>query len=224
MHFQAMDPTADEGEAHVSGQHQTFVNDALDDVFDSEPTTYTSRTRHSHHPPHPSDMHRLETEHTTAGYREGLTAAKESSVQTGFDEGYSLGATIGIAAGQLIGILEAITEALVGTERSDDPAAVLADARTDLTIARIFSPEYWTRHGIWAFPVEGEGGKDVLFTDVAGAHPLIRKWTAVVDQHVARWNIDRSVFDHENVPRLEAQAEEPVRTSSTQQTRKPLDW
>ncbi|KAG5999876.1 hypothetical protein E4U21_006167, partial [Claviceps maximensis] len=74
----------------------------LDDVFGSAPASPDQTDVRDHS--HPSDIPRLQTEHATAGYREGITAAKESSIQPGFDEGFSLGAALGSHAGRLLGL------------------------------------------------------------------------------------------------------------------------
>ncbi|KAL6856674.1 hypothetical protein J3F83DRAFT_718218 [Trichoderma novae-zelandiae] len=161
------------------------------------------------HPLHPSDMRRLETEHTTAGYREGISAAKERTIQAGFDEGFSLGAAIGLAAGQLLGILEGIEDALKSTsqdrlggesEEAETASKLLAEAREELSVRNIFSPDYWAPDGNWSYDVKPEAneGDEVLFADVAKAHPLIRKWTDIVDERVKLWKIDRSVLEGED--------------------------
>ncbi|TFA99090.1 Uncharacterized protein CCMA1212_009243 [Trichoderma ghanense] len=189
---------------------------SLDDVFGPETevglgsgddvAAVVSALGGPENPLHPSDMRRLETEHTTAGYREGISAAKERTIQAGFDEGFSLGAAIGLAAGQLLGILEGIEDALKTTPRdrvgdenegSKTAAKLLAEAREELSVPKIFSSDYWASDGNWSYDVNPEANEDdeVLFADVAKAHPLIRKWTAIVDERVKFWKIDRSVLD-----------------------------
>jgi len=56
----------------------------------------------------------LRRTHVTNGYREGLSAAKETSLQTGFDVGFPIGAAAGMKAGWIIGVLQ-------GLERSGRP-------------------------------------------------------------------------------------------------------
>ncbi|KAM0246080.1 hypothetical protein ACHAQJ_010360 [Trichoderma viride] len=197
-------------------------------------------------PRHPSDMRRLETEHTTAGYREGISVAKERTVQAGFDEGFSLGATIGLAAGRLLGTLEGIDDALknrlnsqAGSEDEEATATaaatskLLTEAREDLSVLKIFSPDYWAPDGNWSYDVKPDGDDDeVLFPDVAKAHPLIRKWTAIVDEKVRLWRIDRSVLDGEDGDaRMEAAVDDAAATTGTSTiplpppaSKQPLDW
>ena len=74
---------------------------------------------------------------TQAGYREGITAGKESSVQRGFNDGYAIGAALGrrsgIARGSLIAMLSFLTSARslslpddVRDSRSRDAREILA--------------------------------------------------------------------------------------------------
>ncbi|RCI09752.1 hypothetical protein L249_3939 [Ophiocordyceps polyrhachis-furcata BCC 54312] len=147
----------------------------LDDVFGEAPAA------------HPSDIRRLQTEHTTAGYREALAVAKQSTIQAGFDEGFSLGAALGVRAGRILGLLEAIHEAV----RADGEAEqLLAAARKELSTSVIFSSSYFSPDGEHRFHVE-----DGL--NVADAHPLVEKWKRLVDQQLARWTIDQAVVGHE---------------------------
>ncbi|PNP39304.1 hypothetical protein TGAMA5MH_08722 [Trichoderma gamsii] len=252
----SVDATAMAPEAEVrSGSGGMYSS--LDDVFGSEPESFpasgdgnaaavvTSLDRPGS-PRHPSDMRRLETEHATAGYREGISTAKEQTVQAGFDEGFSLGATIGLAAGQLLGMLEGIDDALKsrlggqagsqdgqGTASATATSELLAEARQELSVVKIFSPDYWAPDGNWSYDVESHGdgdGDEILFPDVAKAHPLIRKWTAIVDEQARLWKIDRSVLDGD--ASMEAAADDATTAGTSTTTiplpppasRQPLDW
>jgi hypothetical protein len=223
MHFQSTErPDEDThfvraGDDYLAGQ---MANDPLDDVWGAdEDAAETPAASVSH----PSDMHRLRSEHTNAGYREGVTVAKAKSVQAGFDEGFSLGATIGREAGQLLGTLEGITEAVSTTDDAASVNALLADARAELSKAKLFSPDHWAPDGNWKFDVQPKDGEDVVFSDVAAAHPLIRKWTETVDAQIKRWQIDVSLLDDDSTARLEADAA-PVASSAAPTVAKPLDW
>ncbi|KAF7551142.1 hypothetical protein G7046_g7799 [Stylonectria norvegica] len=229
MHFQPIEPMSQETQTAGAGAgYHADINDAsaspdiLDDVFGSGPPSPTLAS----HNAHPSDMRRLETEHATNGYREGVATAKETSIQAGFDEGFSLGASVGLKAGQLLGLLEGIADAVRGR---DDAASVEAvrlarEAKVELSVEGVFNPEFWADDGNWKYEVEGQDGNELVFADVADAHPLIRKWTAVVDAQVAMWKIDRSLLDDESAERLEAVKDEPIATSVVPTARKPLDW
>ncbi|KAJ2966509.1 hypothetical protein NQ176_g10120 [Zarea fungicola] len=176
---------------------------------------------------HPTDMSRLQTEHTTAGYREGVSVAKEASIQSGFDEGFSLGATIGQQAGRLLGLLEGISTALESLQNEQSAAAskLLDEARDELSTKHIFSAEYWAADGNWTYLVEPKDKeRDVLFPDVAEAHPLIRKWAAIVDSQVQQWHIQLDVLNDETGPRVEVNSEERGESGVVQRTNKALDW
>ena len=183
------------GPAATPAEH-VVVSDPLDDVFGFEDplsgpglSDAPIRTPTAQH--HPSDFVRLQQQHVTAGYRDGVTAAKAESVQAGFDEGFSLGAAIGVKAGELIGLLEGVVRALPG---SLELSALLADAKKELDIRSVFAPEYWAADGTWTYDVQAAEGDEVVFSDVAAAHPLIRKWAEIVDAEMRKWSIDRAVL------------------------------
>ncbi|EED82301.1 predicted protein [Postia placenta Mad-698-R] len=57
-----------------------------------------------------SEWSRLSSNFTNAGYREGITAGKESALQQGFDEGF---AEVGAPLGREVGILRGMALALI---------------------------------------------------------------------------------------------------------------
>ncbi|KAF5988046.1 abc1 containing protein [Fusarium bulbicola] len=230
MHFQPVEQMIDE--AYTSRPQDepqadpASTNDALDDVFGSEPPSPTDfRQDDESAQSHPSDIRRLQTEHTTAGYREGIAVSKESSIQAGFDEGFSLGASVGMRAGQILGLLEGINEAVRGLNEADSSkiAELLKQAREELSTQGLFTPEYWSEDGNWKYEVTtATGSEDVVFSDVADAHPLVRKWTKIADEQVAAWKIDRNILDDETGVRLER--DEPLGSGAAPTAKKPLDW
>lgn len=169
-----------------------------------------------------SDMPRLEREHATAGYRDGVTAAKGASVQAGFDEGFSLGAEIGKKVGEMVGLLEGIYEAVGGGDE------VLARAREEMTKERMFGQEYWHEDGTWRYEVGGRE-ESIVFADVADAHPLVRKWAAVVEEEVSRWGIDMDVLGKSTEEAEEARKRDDVlevsaRPPAGETKKNALDW
>ncbi|KAL4906776.1 hypothetical protein BDW74DRAFT_127361 [Aspergillus multicolor] len=84
--------------------------DSLDDIFGSSPP----HSEHPHPQAHPnptvepSELPSLRRQHVTAGYRDGISAAKAEHVQHGFDAGFPVGAQLGMRAGTIIGILEGV--------------------------------------------------------------------------------------------------------------------
>ncbi|PSR81407.1 hypothetical protein BD289DRAFT_344377, partial [Coniella lustricola] len=180
------------------GFNDVFYNDnQQDDHRDNSNNDNTS---------HPSDIRRLQQEHVTAGYRDGITVAKASSIQAGFDEGFSLGATIGLKVGQLLGMLEGIVAAVTGgrAKSPDAMSHLLSLARAELGVRSVFGQTYWHSDGTWKYDVDGEtsatskdNGKDnenddaeVLFSHVAEAHPLVKKWTSIIEAQTRKWGID----------------------------------
>lgn len=212
--------------------------DPLDDVFGSGPSSPMLEPHNDSAAglarssgPHPSDIPRLQQEHMTAGYRDGITAAKAGSVQAGFDEGFGLGATIGLRAGELLGILEgiagAVPDAEAGIEQSPTPAALLASARDELSTKNIYSPEYWNTDGTWKYDVQVASGAegDVTFPDVADSHPLLRKWSALVETEVERWSIDRGVLQSDETQHVEVTPNSPVKPQESGSRARPaLEW
>lgn len=232
--------------SHQDGPVEANTNDILDDVFGDEhdvsPDPHSHHihddTQEQHH--HPSDIHRLQQEHTTAGYRDGITVAKAASIQSGFDEGFGLGATIGLKVGRLLGLLEGIaaatttittssTVASEGGRRKEEetansdsqlPLSLLADARAELGVKSIFSETFWNADGTWKYVVGGKpaiatgineddnpdaGGESaILFAHVAEAHPLVKRWTVIVEGEMRRWGLRESLpllerrDDHDN--------------------------
>ncbi|CAK7232932.1 Essential protein Yae1, N terminal [Sporothrix curviconia] len=159
------------------------------------------REHHEHHDHHPSDMNRLQQDHSTAGYREGLSAGKNNTLQTGFDEGYPLGAALGTMVGRLLGLLEGLVVALPGgdaggtgeEEQAESLSALLVRARQDLTARSIYSPAYFAADGTWTYDLdnhtEASEANEATIYDVAGAHPLIKTWRGIVDRQLDRRGI-----------------------------------
>ncbi len=199
------------------------ADDPLDDVFGLE----------SDAPPddggpsasEPSDVARLRREHVTAGYRDGLIEAKSKSIQAGFDEGFSLGATIGMRAGELVGLLEGIARAISTTGGSStmpspsDAEQRLAEATRELSTRSVFAAEYWAPDGTWIYELQpATGDEDAVFSDVAGSHPLIRKWTDIVEAELRRYGLDRSVLSSDAEPHEPG----PEQTSTVDDSRPSL--
>lgn len=207
-------------------------NDALDDVWGGDSPPPSSPSRHtSHH--HPSDIPRLQQEHATAGYRDGITAAKAASAQAGFDEGFGLGAVIGARAGRVLGVIEGLAGAVPSDERLE---RLLVEARRELGVVSVFGPEYWDGEGVWRYEVSARGGEgkeeeeeELVFADVAGAHPLVKKWEGLLVEEAKRWGVDLEVLSgEEGVVRAgddgAGQSREEGRTVASVKEKKALDW
>ncbi|KAK4193259.1 hypothetical protein QBC35DRAFT_100425 [Podospora australis] len=205
--------TTQEMNAHPREEEEN--PDMFDDVWgDDDDQTISSQNNFYQNDTRPtavpqSDISRLQQEHTTAGYRDGITRAKASSVQAGFDEGFSLGATIGARAGQLLGLLEGLAAAIglhslnhSSPQTSEEVKRIgdlLAEARKELAVTSIFSPTFWAEDGTWIYPVqEGQVVQgEIVFADVAAAHPLVRKWDGIVRAEAAGYGVDWEVLKDE---------------------------
>jgi hypothetical protein len=173
------------------------TNDIFDDIFSSSPP-------HSSHLPQPastedstytlatsnlqerSDIPRLQSQHSTAGYREGIASSKGTFVQEGFDEGYMLGAELGMRCGLIVGVLYGCTRACVELEMELERCnGLLREARKELSVKGLYAPEYFGQDGIWKYDVsekaEGQEEEELDFRKVASAHPLVVKWVNVVE-------------------------------------------
>ena len=166
------------------------TSNTISDVFSDSPPTSPSLAPHA---TEPSDIPRLRTLHSTAGYREAVSVSKEKHLQSGFDEGYSLGATFGLRIGSLLGILEGLaTASKDGTER-DLPERqrvlkLLGEARKELCLESVFAKTWWNDDGTWKYEVTGDEASvrdledAVTFEQVVEVHPLVVRWSSLVQR------------------------------------------
>ncbi|KAI1339367.1 hypothetical protein F5Y15DRAFT_86637 [Xylariaceae sp. FL0016] len=161
------------------------------------------------------DSRRIQAQHSTVGYREGITAGKAESIQAGFDQGFSLGASIGLRVGQILGLLEGLAAAV-----PDDAHVrqLLFDARQETDLNTVFGPEYWTPDGRWKYEVDSSEVEHV-----ASRHPLIAKWSRLVEAEEQRWNISRSLPILDGFSSTE-EVKETKAAVPDNPTGKPIDW
>lgn len=168
-------------------------------------------------------MPRLQQEHVTAGYRDGITAAKASSAQAGFDEGFGLGAVIGARAGLVLGVLEGLAAAVSSDE---ELGKLVEEARRELSVVSVFGREFWDEDGTWNYEVGRGDEEDTVFVDVAKAHPLVRKWEGVLAEQARRWRVDLEVLSSEvGVVRAgDEMLGEKKEAKSAKKGKEVLDW
>lgn len=190
----------DEFDSHASGFLMTSVTpaayDPLDDIFGPDSPAHQPGVPGLHDYIEISlDTQSLQAQHNTVGYRDGITAGKAGSIQTGFDQGFSLGANIGLKAGQLLGLLEGISAALTGASESAHARNLLEKAIAELNPECIFTSEFWAADGSWVYPVTAshESG-EIVYSDVADQHPLIAKWSRIAHDEANRWQVDQSLL------------------------------
>lgn len=103
-------------------------------------------------------------------------------MQEGFDEGYMLGAELGMRGGWIIGILEAIVR---GGKDVNKVKVLLREARKELSVKGLYAPEHFGQDGLWKYRVgeelEGQEEGELDFRKVAAAHPIIKRWTGIVE-------------------------------------------
>jgi hypothetical protein len=186
----------------------------FDDIFGSAPSSPTATglafSDLNSVETEPSDISRLRSQHSTAGYRDGLTASKATTLQEGFDEGYSLGAEFGLEIGEILGVLQGIYAAAKKTSHSEADHELLAktkellgQASRELELGMVFDKGYWDGEGIWTYEVERDGDGEVTFREVVASHPLVMKWRCVVEEEAKRWGLDLKALESEDAKRIE---------------------
>ncbi|KAK3077551.1 hypothetical protein LTS18_009932 [Coniosporium uncinatum] len=156
-------------------------NNHFDDIFGGS----DDEADNQHNEGHPSDITRLRQSHTTAGYRDGISASKAQHVQEGFDEGFALGAEIGQRVGWILGVLEGIVVGLKaalaklqkeGGRAEQEKCEVLFSrfqegrdmfrrAKEELAIQKVFGKEWFGEEGVWTY--------DVPVLDREGTGPVV---------------------------------------------------
>ena len=125
------------------------------------------------------DLHRLRTTHTTAGYRDGLAAAREAAVQSGFDEGHLLGAAVGLRSGYLQGLIEGLQHGIDFARMDGDARAIvekhLAEMKEELQLPNLLGEQWISNEGTWKWNVASRDEEDLTIGGIANAHPVIQK-------------------------------------------------
>lgn len=163
---------------------QGSYEDPLADVFDSEtpPDHEHYRLGSTSHADHagdqPSDIPRLRSIHVTSGYREGIAAGKDTSIQAGFDEGYALGAEFGMLSGRILGQLASLMTIVSTSSVLQDLTRLYERAKEELAGEKLFAPAFFDEHGIWKYAIpDAESEDETTFRKVAANHPSIVKWS-----------------------------------------------
>jgi hypothetical protein len=174
----------------------------LSDIFsDSPPQSPSANSTH------PSDIECLRSTHSTAGYREGVSASKTKALQPGFDEGYTLGAVLGLRVGKILGILHGVCEALKDTdeEYKQKYENMRSRAIQELKFENIFAKEWWGEDGVWKWDVlvksplpkqevESERNEVETFVDVADSHPIIKTWFELLSGLIKELDVNKTAF------------------------------
>ncbi|KAJ9294888.1 hypothetical protein DTO271G3_6450 [Paecilomyces variotii] len=121
--------TSAQSDAETATQEHIIPDNSLDDIFGSSPPAEShdsgaqqqNNTTESTTAAEPSDLPSLRRQHVTAGYRDGVSAAKGQFVQDGFDAGFPVGAQLGMRVGTVLGILEGVLRGLETRASSSGP-------------------------------------------------------------------------------------------------------
>jgi hypothetical protein len=158
---------------------------ALDDIYGSAPSSPSGAADEML-----SDLPSRQRAHDADAYREGLSGAKGTYVQQGFDEGYALGASLGARAGYVMGVLRGFVDAWRGQDAQahSEAVEVLERARAELAIGELLGEKWVDGEGVWKWEVEGEGEASVR--EVAAQHPVMKAWDERVRELAERWGVD----------------------------------
>ncbi|KAF2823257.1 hypothetical protein CC86DRAFT_65204 [Ophiobolus disseminans] len=190
-------------------------DDPLDDIYGSAPASPTfhdaslSNLDTQRERPHEilSDLPSRRRALDTDAYREGLANSKGQYVQEGFDEGYSLGANLGMRIGYIFGVLQGLVAAWKG-QNADlyyETKEAYTIAQKELAIQELLGQQWVNEEGIWKWEVHGEED-DPTFREVAEQHPIVHKWTVVVEDMAGKWGVDTKAVENVHHDRTEEQS------------------
>ena len=94
--------------------------------------------------------------------------------------------------------MAALERGTVGDKKVEEQRlrGLLGQARGEMALERIFGREWWTEDGVWGYHVPGEEG-EVTWRKVVDAHPVVRKWEAIVGEEMRRAGVDGKGFEGE---------------------------
>jgi hypothetical protein len=129
---------------------------ALDDIYGSAPSSPSGAADEML-----SDLPSRQRAHDADAYREGLSGAKGTYVQQGFDEGYALGASLGARAGYVMGVLRGFVDAWRGRDAQahGEAVEVLERARAELAIGELLGEKWVDGEGVWKWRGRGIGAR-----------------------------------------------------------------
>lgn len=118
---------------------------------------------------------------------------------------------LGLKVGYVLGVLEGLYAAFGDgaadgdgstqgepdwkAERRMKMRAILAEARRELTVEKVFGKEWWGPDGIWTFDVEPD--VEITFEQVAEMHPLLQVWTRRAREEMESLGIRQGMYEGE---------------------------
>lgn len=168
-------------------------NTGFDDVFGTSPPLAPDLSAAGCTSPQPptelSDLPIVRRQHVTAGYRDGVSAAKSAYVQHGFDAGFPVGAQLGIRVGVVLGVLEGLVHCMPATETkgletgthkdSTTIQSLLDRARGELAIQAAFGSVLDDNDS------KAHGGDPIVRLEQAGEE-VIARWEATITKLLDR--------------------------------------
>ncbi|KAG7814279.1 hypothetical protein KL921_000553 [Ogataea angusta] len=131
----------------------------LDDIWLSDDEEYKPAASENYgsgeNGPVHVDLLFLKRKHAKQGYLDGISKAKEESLQQGFDEGYPIGARIGARIGEILAQMKTLLRVSKITAKEYDSAFY------ELNIKKVLQTDYF------------DSKLDMLDER---KHPIIRKW------------------------------------------------
>ncbi|QLL34598.1 hypothetical protein HG536_0G04600 [Torulaspora globosa] len=140
-------------------------NSILDDVWESDSDSQRNQISY--------DLKKLRENHVKSGFLDGITHAKETNLQEGFDEGFPSGALLGKRVGMLVGLLQCLAQRYGDQDESlaQDFNAIQKELRINKVLTK----------GIF--------DQDLNLT---GEHPLLAKWKPIVRSHCDKYSVHTS--------------------------------
>lgn len=173
--------------------------DPLDDIYGSAPASPALSGAGPLSLDHPrgrayeilSDLPSRQRALDTEAYREGLANSKGQYVQEGFDEGYSLGANLGMRVGYILGVMKGFVAAWKNNNHDlyQDTQKKFEAAQAELAIQELLGQQWVDEDGIWNWDVQGVE-EEPTFREVAEQHPIVHKWTTIIEDLARRWSVD----------------------------------
>lgn len=140
-------------------------DNALDDVWESDSDGQQDQVSY--------DIKKLRENHVKSGYLVGITNAKETNLQQGFDEGFPSGARLGMQVGKLVGLLQCLTQ-----KYGDQDESLVQDfnaIQKELRINKVLT--------------KGMFDEDL---NLKGEHPMLAKWKPIVKSQCDKYSVHTS--------------------------------
>lgn len=138
------------------------TEDLLDDVWGSDSESQQNQISY--------DTRKLRENHNKRGFLDGVTHAKETNLQKGFDEGFPTGASLGFEVGKLVGLLQFL--ALKFGDKDESLSNCYKSIQDELRINKVLT--------------KSQFDPDL---QLKGEHPLLSKWKPIVKSQCDKYSV-----------------------------------